>query len=36
MATFLPVKYEGGMRSMNAFYDGAVVAWRQPTWAARR
>lgn len=36
MTTFLPVNYEGGMRSMNAFYDGAVVAWRQPTWAARR
>jgi hypothetical protein len=34
--TFLPVNYEESTRSMNAFYDGAVVAWRQPTWAARR
>jgi hypothetical protein len=36
MTRFLPVPYEEAMRSMNQFYDGAVVAWGQPTWAKRR
>lgn len=36
MTTFLPIDYEDSMRQMNMFYDGAVVAWRQPTWALRQ
>ncbi|HZZ43183.1 MAG TPA: hypothetical protein VFE58_09615 [Tepidisphaeraceae bacterium] len=33
---FLPLQYEDSMRTMNAFDDGVIIAWRQPTWAQRR